>query len=55
MPIGQLLWLKELETYRTFPSLQIPASYDLDQIIEAMKAAKHISHMGEYSVGAIRL
>ena len=47
VPIGQLLWLKELESYRTFPSLQIPASYNLDQIIEAMKAAKHISHAGE--------
>ena len=47
VPIGQLLWLKELESYRTYPSLQIPASYNLDQIIEAMKAAKHISHAGE--------
>jgi arylsulfatase len=47
LPIGQLLWLKELETYRTFPSLQTPASYNLDQVIEAMKAAKHISHAGE--------
>jgi arylsulfatase A-like enzyme len=47
VPIGQLLWLKELETYKTFPSLQIPASYNLDQIIEAMKATRHISHAGE--------
>jgi arylsulfatase A-like enzyme len=46
-PIGQLLWLKELESYRTFPSLQTPASYNLDQIIEAMREAKHISHAGE--------
>ena len=34
LPIGQLLWLKELETYRTFPSLQTPASYNLDNIIQ---------------------
>jgi arylsulfatase len=47
LPIGQLLWLKELETYKSFPSLQTPASYNLDQVIEAMKAAKHISHAGE--------
>jgi arylsulfatase len=47
LPIGQMLWLKELETYRTFPALQAPASYNLDQIIEAMKEAKHISHTGE--------
>ena len=24
LPIGQLLWMKELETYREFPPLQIP-------------------------------
>jgi arylsulfatase len=47
VPIGQLLWLKELETYRTFPSLQTPASYNLDQVIEAMKSAKTTSHAGE--------
>ena len=47
LPIGQLLWLKELETYRTFPSLQIPASYNLDNIINAMQDAKHLSHAGE--------
>jgi hypothetical protein len=47
LPTGQLLPLKELETYRTFPSLQVPASYDLDQMIEAMQSAKHISHAGE--------
>jgi arylsulfatase len=42
LPIGQMLWLKELETYREFPSLQTPASYNLDQIIEAMKAARTV-------------
>ena len=47
LPIGQLLWLKELETYRSFPSLQMPASYNLDQVIAAMKEAKHVSHAGE--------
>jgi arylsulfatase len=46
LPIGQLLWLKELETYRTFPSLQTPASYNLDNIIKAMQDAKHITHQG---------
>jgi arylsulfatase len=47
LPIGQLLWLKELETYRDFPALQTPASYNLDQVIESIKSAKHISHAGE--------
>jgi hypothetical protein len=26
-PVGQLLWLKELETYRSFPPMQDPSSY----------------------------
>ena len=47
LPVGQLLWLKELETYREFPSLQIPASYNLDNIINAMQDASHISHAGQ--------
>ena len=47
LPIGQLLWLKELETYREFPSLQTPASYNLDNIIKAMQDASHISHAGQ--------
>ena len=46
LPIGQLLWMKELGTYRTFPSLQTPASYNLDNIIKSMQDAKHISHQG---------
>ncbi|TFG81389.1 MAG: arylsulfatase, partial [Chromatiales bacterium] len=47
LPIGQLLWLKELETYRTFPALQTPASYNLDNIIKAMQDSRHISHSGD--------
>ncbi|MGB5638501.1 MAG: arylsulfatase, partial [Sedimenticolaceae bacterium] len=46
LPSGQLLWLKELETYRDFPSLQTPASYNLDNVIKAMQDASHISHAG---------
>jgi arylsulfatase A-like enzyme len=37
LPIGQLLWLKELETYREFPPMQDPASYNLDQVLAEMK------------------
>jgi arylsulfatase A-like enzyme len=47
LPIGQLLWLKELETYRDFPSLQPPASYNLDQIIKEVQETKAISHAGQ--------
>ena len=44
LPIGQLLWLKELESYKEFPPLQDPASYNLDQVMEALKkAAAHPS------------
>ena len=37
LPIGQALWLKELETYKTFPPMQDPASYNLDQVIKQLK------------------
>jgi arylsulfatase len=47
LPIGQQMWLKELSTYKKFPSLQAPASYNLDQVIAAMQEAKYTSHMGE--------
>jgi arylsulfatase A-like enzyme len=47
LPIGQMMWMRELETYRKFPSLQAPASYNLDQVVAAMRDAKHISHAGE--------
>ena len=40
LPIGQALWLKELESYEKFPPLQDPASYNLDQVLEQVKKAK---------------
>ena len=40
IPIGQLLWMKELMSYKEFPSLQLPASYNLDQIIQQMQDSK---------------
>jgi arylsulfatase A-like enzyme len=43
LPIGQLLWLKELESYKQFPPLQSPASWNLDQVIEEIKSMKHPS------------
>ncbi|MCG7393201.1 arylsulfatase [Microvirga sp. ACRRW] len=39
LPIGQALWLRELESYREFPPLQDPASYNLDQVMEQLKNA----------------
>jgi arylsulfatase len=40
LPIGQALWLKELETYQAYPPLQDPASYDLSQVYNQIKQAK---------------
>ncbi len=37
LPIGQVLWLKELETYKTYPPMQDPASYNLDQVMEQLR------------------
>jgi len=44
LPIGQQMWLKELETYKDFPPLQAPASYNLDQVVAQMKDAKTAGH-----------
>jgi arylsulfatase A-like enzyme len=47
LPIGQQLWLKELMSYKEFPPLQAPETYNLDGIIQEMKNAKTASHVGE--------
>ena len=41
LPIGQLLWLKELESYVAFPPMQDPASYNLEQILQQVKQQGH--------------
>ncbi len=38
LPIGQLLWLKELESYKQFPPMQAPESWNLTQVMEQVKA-----------------
>jgi arylsulfatase len=43
LPLGQLLWEKELMTYKTFPPLQAPETYNLDGILAEMKKAGHPS------------
>ena len=40
LPIGQALWLKELQTYIDFPPLQNPASYNLDQVMKQVQEMK---------------
>jgi arylsulfatase len=47
LPIGQALWLKELETYINFPPLQDPASYNLEQVMQQVKSMKTSSRAGE--------
>jgi arylsulfatase A-like enzyme len=37
LPIGQALWLKELETYQKYPPMQDPASYNLSQVMDQLK------------------
>jgi arylsulfatase len=37
LPVGQQLWLKELESYGPFPPLQDPASYNLSSILTEVK------------------
>src|SRR5262245_53009288 len=41
LPIGQLLWLRELETYEKFPPMQDPASYNLSSVIQMIKEQGH--------------
>jgi len=41
LPIGQLLWLKELESYVAFPPMQDPASYNLTQVLDQVKKMGH--------------
>jgi arylsulfatase len=38
IPVGQALWLQELESYGPFPALQSPASYSLAQVLTEVKA-----------------
>ena len=41
LPIGQMLWLKELESYKAFPPMQDPASYNLSQVLDQIKKSGH--------------
>jgi len=40
LPIGQQLWLKELQSYDTFPPLQAPETYNLSGILAEVKKAQ---------------
>jgi arylsulfatase A-like enzyme len=40
LPIGQQLWMKELYSYKEFPPLQAPETYNLNGILAEMEAHK---------------
>jgi arylsulfatase len=45
LPIGQLMWEKELMSYIDYPPLQLAASYNLEQVLQQVRemGAKHPS------------
>jgi hypothetical protein len=43
LPIGQLLWTKELMSYKEFPPMQAPETYNLDGILKEMQNSGHRS------------
>lgn len=40
LPIGQQLWYKELMTFKEFPPIQAPETYNLDGILKEVEAHK---------------
>ncbi len=46
LPIGQQLWLRHLLSYRDFPAMQDPASYNLELVIQQVKLMNTSSHAG---------
>ena len=54
LPIGQALWLKELETYIPFPPLQNPASYNLEQVMQQVKEHEDVQSRGRIMRKAMR-
>ncbi len=46
LPIGQQLWYRELMSYKTFPPLQAPATYNLDGILKMIQESNN-KHPGD--------
>jgi arylsulfatase A-like enzyme len=47
LPIGQVLWLKELQSYVDYPPMQDPASYNLEQVVQQVKQMRSERRAGE--------
>ena len=43
LPIGQLLWEKELMSYKVFPALQAPETYNLSGILKRIQDSPNAS------------
>ena len=43
LPIGQLLWMKQLMSYKEFPPMQAPETWNLDMILKAVQSSGHPS------------
>ena len=39
LPIGQQMWYKHLMTFKEFPPLQAPETFNLEMILKAVQAA----------------
>jgi len=51
LPIGQQLWLKELESYKQFPPLQAPETYNLEQVTEQLRSSGSTTPGGGGTLG----
>jgi len=43
LPIGQMLWYKELMSYKEFPPMQAPETWNLDGILKQIQQGSHPS------------
>ena len=43
LPTGQQLWLMHLETFKKFPPLQAPETFNLTQVLDQIKSSGHAS------------
>jgi hypothetical protein len=43
MPIGQQMWEKELMSYKAYPPLQAPETFNLEMVLKQVQAAGHAS------------
>ena len=47
IPVGQWLWLRELESYVKYPPMQDPETYNLGQVLQQIKEQRAVSHAGD--------